>query len=317
MTCIICRNDKSIDEFNREHVIPHGICGTITVNNVCVTCNSKMGASFDNELSDNIIIKSRMNQLGIPSVDGKIPNRYTGFNVYTRTGKKVHVYSDEFGNITKLLIDNDVKVQKTQNTLEVSILISESEKSKIGEIIRKILQRNNIGSTVESLHPRVSNEEIIEEKQLKLKCSIDSEKLELSMLKIAYEFACLWIGSGYLNDIVAKEISSKIYSYMNTGEFKKSWVGGISLDKELFPIFSIWNSETINHIVCMRNFKNTIVCSIRIFDKIYGTFTISNNSSHYLEFKEMFLTINPKTKKWRMSSFDDEKDRMYKEILRQ
>ncbi len=48
MKCIFCKQDKKA---SKEHIISECIGGIVTVKNVCIDCNSKLGAEVDSELN--------------------------------------------------------------------------------------------------------------------------------------------------------------------------------------------------------------------------------------------------------------------------
>ena len=47
--CIICKKIKEDGEFNKEHIIPESIGGSLTIENVCKECNSKLGEEIDSK----------------------------------------------------------------------------------------------------------------------------------------------------------------------------------------------------------------------------------------------------------------------------
>lgn len=54
--CIICRKKKEEKEFNIEHIIPNALEGNICCNNICVDCNSLLGARIDVYLTNSILV---------------------------------------------------------------------------------------------------------------------------------------------------------------------------------------------------------------------------------------------------------------------
>lgn len=55
--CIICKKIKEDGEFNKEHIIPESIGGSLTIENVCKECNSKLGEEIDSKIVNDFFIK--------------------------------------------------------------------------------------------------------------------------------------------------------------------------------------------------------------------------------------------------------------------
>ena len=55
--CIICEKIKNEEEFNKEHIIPEFIGGSLTINSVCKSCNSRLGKEIDSEILNDYLIK--------------------------------------------------------------------------------------------------------------------------------------------------------------------------------------------------------------------------------------------------------------------
>jgi hypothetical protein len=65
--CIYCLTTSNETRFNREHIIPESVAGTLFVDDlVCERCNSTMGSQVDFELLKVPEILNAMDTLGIP-----------------------------------------------------------------------------------------------------------------------------------------------------------------------------------------------------------------------------------------------------------
>lgn len=58
--CIICEKIKNNEEFNKEHIIPESIGGSLTIENVCKACNSKLGKEIDSKIINDFLIKGEI-----------------------------------------------------------------------------------------------------------------------------------------------------------------------------------------------------------------------------------------------------------------
>ena len=54
--CIICKKIKNDEEFNNEHIIPESIGGSLTIDNVCKECNTKLGDEIDSKIINDFLI---------------------------------------------------------------------------------------------------------------------------------------------------------------------------------------------------------------------------------------------------------------------
>lgn len=75
--CIFCaRTDRDID-FNREHIIPLSVGGTLLLDkSVCIECNSKLGTHVDSELPKLPDLLRAFDALEIPHDHEGILNRH-------------------------------------------------------------------------------------------------------------------------------------------------------------------------------------------------------------------------------------------------
>ena len=65
--CIFCLGNSANKDFNREHIIPDSLGGTLYADDlVCESCNSTLGHSVDHELLRVPAILTAMDELGVP-----------------------------------------------------------------------------------------------------------------------------------------------------------------------------------------------------------------------------------------------------------
>lgn len=83
--CIFCERTYNDVKFNREHIIPENIGGTLFLDNaVCVDCNSKLGTRVDSEALKLPDILKAFEKLNIPHDGNGILNRH--YNVTGQLG---------------------------------------------------------------------------------------------------------------------------------------------------------------------------------------------------------------------------------------
>lgn len=83
--CIFCLRTDKDTTFNREHVIPQNVGGTLFLDDAtCRDCNSKLGAHIDAEILKLPDVLKAFDTLGIPHDRNGILNRY--YNITGKTG---------------------------------------------------------------------------------------------------------------------------------------------------------------------------------------------------------------------------------------
>ena len=58
--CIICEKIKNNKDFNKEHIIPEAIGGSLTIDTVCKECNGKLGNEIDSKIINDFLIKGQI-----------------------------------------------------------------------------------------------------------------------------------------------------------------------------------------------------------------------------------------------------------------
>lgn len=193
MKCIICREEK--DE-SKEHIIPEALGNKeLITKRVCKECNNKLGTNVDNYLTDHPIVKLiRMNK-NLFGKSGKDIKFFSGVETDEETGLKYDMKTGKPILKPRKIIGSDGHLR------------IEAANTKDGfDNLKKIMKRERYSN--EQID-KFCEEAIIGERELKspLKfkkdASIDFSKLELSAIKIAYEYAFSVLGEKYIDDEVA------------------------------------------------------------------------------------------------------------------
>ena len=198
MICIICGFKKKLSE---EHIFPESIGGNLTINNICIDCNNKMGRTIDCYLVDNPLVLKRMLNLQIKGKKNKIKTDFYNNALESSDGVKYKYSFDENGIPDRIIhpfVRNVTKV--TDDLNEVEILADISDKKKILDSVNG--QKKKLGHELITVKELLNEMQIVEIKKpsFKLKFSMDLEKLSIALYKIAYELAFLWLGEKYFND---------------------------------------------------------------------------------------------------------------------
>ena len=90
MNCIYCREEKQIDEFSLEHVVPQFLCGNFVsdkfkTRNVCKKCNNNLGLFVDAAFEKDWLVfnhlKSQAHAFFNPKAPTSLPLHYMGHSV--------------------------------------------------------------------------------------------------------------------------------------------------------------------------------------------------------------------------------------------
>lgn len=273
--CIICGKSKKESEFNIEHIIPEALGNkSLKIDKVCIECNSKLGSKVDKYITTGFFMDLIRNSLKVAGKNNKLPFPF-------KEG------IDEDGN--KVRIDNNfkptivTKVDKKDNRYTIKA----SSKQEAIEIIEKeykrkklnINQKNKIISEIENAEMKITYPIISYEFKINFK------EMELAILKIAYEYACLKLGDAYYDDKCGSEIRKIIQKAINDNKVEKyNLIGHLpnkcEFEKDLEDFAQRYNNL---HFLQMQTENNNIVLIISLFCKMCLSYMIiiSDNADRY------------------------------------
>ncbi|MEJ3599190.1 HNH endonuclease [Vibrio vulnificus] len=220
-TCIICLGEKEISKSNPlsvEHIIPEFVGGTLTVKNVCKSCNSAMGDGFEGKLANSFEFKVPRYFYGLAGKNKNVPNPFIG--------------NFENEQIGRFSVKNDLSIITTpqltfnasENGVEFEIKVDKSEVHKAREMLAiklkrylksqgKVISNEKLLELVELL---LSNAKIhhskVEKPQVKTSAVMNVNHHYLLYIKIAYELAVFHFGNDYLTDPKASALRQALRS---------------------------------------------------------------------------------------------------------
>lgn len=266
--CIICRKVKKDKEFNEEHVIPEAIGGTFTINSVCRECNSNLGRLVDIWLTNNLISNKYRKKYKLKGKTGKIPPVLKGHTVHE--GKKL-AYEWDGCNKPRLFYYTVPKIDSVERLISVSGS-DLSEGKKVLEKARKKHFPNKQFAKIEvkefdkNINVKISSDRIYNSiKEM-------PAKLQMPLLKIAYEFAVETIPE-YFNDNMAVDISK----ILENNEVDKATKNNYCIFERIDNMISISENSHLLHLFSM-NQKGfmCLACSISIFGVLDATIKLSD-----------------------------------------
>ncbi|MGB4073927.1 HNH endonuclease [Pseudomonas sp.] len=287
MKCIICRNEKSQNCFNDEHVIPDSLGGYYHIYSVCIDCNSKLGEKVDSPLVNHKL--SELYRFGqeIAGKSGKIPNPFAGtFVGKDSPTKKARLEVGSDGTL-ELYQAPEIQWGEKDGKILLSISVDPKDEGKIDQIVAKTLARKKIPA--EAI---VRGEKTLELDQSAYtsRWSIDINKFKIGLLKIAYEFAVDSLPSYFEDDaaIRASEILRDA-NYDDVLDYVK--IGNGLQDKIWDPFNQFLDLDSRTHYLVLASSDTMgLVCLIKLHDLFAVGVVLSTKP--YLEEGEMIVGIN-------------------------
>lgn len=312
MICIFCLNDKQIAEFSEEHIFPEAIGGKIVLPDaVCTKCNSTLGTSIDVGLTDHELIAMKRYQFLIAGKRGRIPNPFDSGILNQGKPQQVRTEIDKNGKISRIYLTPKIEKEKLDdNTLRIGMQIDAADKDKIPSIIQKIIERAGSRAVIDkdSLDKLFTMEsQTIENPSIQFKMSMSLTSHLRACLKIAYEFAYLWLGESTLSDERMRALREAILADAPPEEWADKYKlrGQVKLfeGEGMMPMFTNPDSA---HIAYVSKQGSTVVCYLRIFKVFEGIIEVSASPDRYPDFQDQFCSIDASTGAVRQCRLVDE-----------
>lgn len=188
--CIIClESESSTNKLTDEHVIPEFMGGIFFLKNVCKTCNSNMGKSFEGRLSNHIIFIYNREDNNIAGKNDNIKNPLSG--AYRAEDGSKYLLDENLNinipqkfNLTEIEgdIHSLVYTKLSEESLESNLVIEEIKKYALAKLKKKDPKIEKIEITLES-----EDTSEIGKLTLEKTFKLSEEDLKLLALKICYE----------------------------------------------------------------------------------------------------------------------------------
>jgi len=296
MKCIICKGE--FESLSAEHIFPDAIGGSLVVNNVCKSCNSRLGDEVDILLTDHYLITLIRNALGIKGKSGIIPNPFR--EGVTEDGQKVRMIISEDGKFLPQYVSRLSKI--TDN--KVRLIIDSKDSKQLPDIIKKIFERRKVDITDKEIQEIIGKMKIeSSQPTIQYDISINTLSYKKALVKIAYEMGVYWLGNEYINDPVGNELRKSMF--LSNDELKNSKIHGqIGLVNEIdFPLFSLQEISGM-HLAILFPDGDRRYCVIRIFDVFATIILISENGCLYNNIGSgCFMTLDPQKRTFTESTF--------------
>lgn len=307
MVCIICREEKNDKAFSKEHIFPDSIGGSVTLQSICKTCNSKFGSKVDIHLTDNFLIKQVRYKLKLAGKKGRLPEPFREGILTDDPDRKVI-----FDGYKPKLLPKVMRNEDVNNKASYSINCSSYKEAE--EIMLKLLKRNGVKDVNSSNLERFITSQTSTQFQPEVTLSFetDVEGVAVAIAKIAYELAYYWLGDDYLDDETGIRISKMIMHYIENGyvnDSDKELLGMVkddSKNKSLLVTFENMLRHKYKelgeelHSALLIHLDGQIQCIVKIFDISYfeRNHIISKCSNKYKSLVPFYLiVVDPKNGK--------------------
>jgi hypothetical protein len=286
MRCIFCLKELPP---SLEHVFADAIGGRLTTDRVCTPCNSTLGTRVDAALSDNLLVRMRRAQLGIPSRSG-VPALHElllgTHEVKDGQGRRVQVTPNKAtGQIDVRAIHHATDVDLPDGGRARQILIDERDRDQLPKIIQRERKRHGLPplSDVElaaEIAKFATNVTEVVNPEVNVQKTFRFEFVRHGLLKIVYELAFLWLGEAYLDDPHAAKIRAAVMADdpNSTDEIP----GYMGLNEECDAFNRIWNPHPAHHLAYAIATPTHIRVCARVFDIYAAAVPVTENPWRYL-----------------------------------
>jgi hypothetical protein len=315
--CIFCSQDRPP---SREHIFPLAIGGTITTERVCTSCNSILGSRVDSALNNFLPVRARRAELQLAGNSGEPPSMFEIFlgdqkligpeasrirtSLNKATGKLDH---RQLYHATDVVTPDGKKARQ--------ITLDERDKDQIPKIIQRERKRHGLPPlSMEELAIKASEFTVnaVENPLVQVNISVSFAFLRHAMMKIAYEFAFLWLGESYLDDPLAAKLREAILSEdLASTDSLAGYVGWA----ESCGVFQYWTPHKAHHLAFASVQSETVFVAVRVFDIYAVGIPVSHHISRHSGIgvdgmDAPFLVIDAATGRTIQTTFGEEQRRL-------
>lgn len=323
MRCIFCSEERPP---SREHIFSLAVGGTITTDRVCAGCNSILGSRVDSALNNFLPVRTRRAELGLAGNSGEPPSMFEMLlgdqTLIGSQASRIHTSLNKVtGRLDHRQLYHSTDVVMPDGKKARQITLDERDKNRIPTIIQRERKRSGLPPlSPEELSIKASeySVNIVEHPLIQVNIPVSFAFLRHAMMKIAYEFAFLWLGESYLDDPLAVELRDAILNEdISSTDSLKGYVGVA----ESCPAFKFWTPHKAHHLAFSSVVPGAVIVAARVFDIYAVVMPVSRDVSRYAStdadaMKVPFLVIDAATGRTIETTFDEEKHRLVREMTK-
>ena len=287
--CIICEKIKNEEEFNKEHIIPEFIGGSLTINSVCKSCNSRLGKEIDSEILNDCLIKCHV-------VKNKIRNKKNKEKVLfekliSNKNPQIKLTAKRRKNGTFEKMESNTSLKSSPEDKNNHSIYFDSNKDKetvLKEIEKKF--KHKYGKTLSEdekneIMYKIQNENTQPKIEFNNTAAIYFKKLAREFIKIAYETSHYILGEKYLDDKVGHELRESLFDkdHELIEKYTKRGMELISNSKvkEIFNELDNISDKDLIHTIEISEINNKIYLAINLFNAHINCICISETANLY------------------------------------
>jgi hypothetical protein len=324
MKCIICKEEKSRDKFSSEHVFPESIGGSFKINSVCKDCNSKLGEEVDSKLGNHLFVKMIRYELGLAGKKGIMPlpfkhGKLKGSPANDAAEIRITLKHDNVSHsIQGSVINKPFESKAIDGGIEwYECHVDSRNMDALVPMIQKFCRKNGVTAPLpekisdfleyvrnvpdgDTCQIMIAEDILFRCKLAKadpniVECSgvVDTVDYKRAIVKIAYELACEWLGSGYRADPCGEKLRRFIRDPLFVSPPIENAINGIIDFVDIpFSNGSI-DGQACGHTARICFGDNSLVCQVDVFNVISGAIIVSENLSAYPLFIPKRIELDP------------------------
>lgn len=295
--CIICNEIKEDAEFNKEHVIPELIGGSLTIDNVCKTCNNKLGNEIDSKIINDFLIKGKIVEKGIKNKNNKEKVLFEKLISNKNPQIKLKAKRRKDGKFEKW--ESNTSLKTSPNNKNKHTIYYDSNKDK--EFVLKDIEnlfKNKYGKILnekekEDIRHKMNSEPKNPEIEFNFTSIIDFKKLAREFIKIAYETAYYILGEKYSDDKIGQDLRKSLFdeNHELTEKYSKRGMELMGKPKpnEIFNFVNNFSDKNLIHLIQMSEIDNRLYLAINLFNMYRNCICISKTSKAYNINEKIYL----------------------------
>ena len=295
--CIICKKTKNNHEFNKEHIIPESIGGSLTIDNVCKSCNSKLGEEIDSKIINDFLIKGKIVGNKIKNKKNKEKVLFEKLTSNKNPQIKLNAKRGKNGEFEKWESNTSLKSSEDKNMHTIYFDSDKDKKTVLKEI--EGLFEHKYGKTLteekknEILY-KINNEHGHPEIEFNYRSTINFKKLTREFIKIAYETAHYILGEKYFDDEIGQDLRESLFDE-NHELIEKYADRGMKLVsapnfEKIFNQMNFLSDKNLIHLIQIWGINNKLYLIINLFNIYINCICITETVNSY-NFNEIVYFI--------------------------
>lgn len=296
--CIICKKIKNSNDFNKEHVIPESIGGSLTIDNVCKACNSKLGKEIDSKITNDFLIKGNTVKNKIKNKKNKEKVLFEKLTSNKNPKIKIRAKRGKNGKFENWESNTSLKPSPDNKSIHSIYYDPNKDKETVLKDIEKLFKNKYKKILTEEekkeIVYKMNNEYTYPEIEFNFNSTIDFKKIAREFNKIAYETAHYILGKKYFDDEIGQDLRESLFdeNHELIEKYAKRGMGLISNPKfkDIFNFINQLSEKKLIHLIVIYVINNKIYLVINLFNIYINCICITETVNVY-NFNELIYFI--------------------------